>query len=377
MVRIVNELRTAELCMRFEFLFRNRFCRGIIAIYHTYFSFKRSSLAYCHESVRIGTPLIVGNPKNVFLYENVSIGGGEISATNAKFIMKKNSVCSSGLMVRTGNHYQEVGKLFRLIDDAYKLEHGLVEKFDKDVVVEEDVWLGVNVTLLSGVTVGRGAIVAAGSVVTKDVPPYSVVGGVPARFIKFKWPLEDILKHERIIYTVDERISENKLVEIVGQYCKLKNFHKMSKVKILYFLYTLPSYLLLFLHSVKFGKRVLFCGFPSVKRTATSVIEIGDYCRFMSLQTGNRIGLNHKCMLSMQPGAILKIGNNCAFSGVSIWCFKSITLGNNVRVGANVLILDGDAHQDDPRAGKNKPVVIEDNVWLGGNVVVKKGAYRP
>lgn len=96
----------------------------------------------------------------------------------------------------------------------------MVEKFDKDVVVEEDVWLGVNVTLLSGVTVGRGAIVAAGSVVTKDVPPYSVVGGVPARFIKFKWPLEDILKHERIIYTVDERISENKLVEIVGQYCK-------------------------------------------------------------------------------------------------------------------------------------------------------------
>ena len=92
--------------------------------------------------------------------------------------MKKNSVCSSGLMVRTGNHYQEVGKLFRLIDDAYKLEHGLVEKFDKDVVVEEDVWLGVNVTLLSGVTVGRGAIVAAGSVVTKDVPPYSVVGKV-------------------------------------------------------------------------------------------------------------------------------------------------------------------------------------------------------
>lgn len=86
-------------------------------------------------------------------------------------------------------------------------------------------------------------------------------------------------------------------------------------------------------------------------------------------------GLTHKCMLSTQPGAVLKIGNNCAFSGVSIRCFKSITLGNNVRVGANVLILDGDGHQDDPRAGKNKPVVIEDNVWLGGNVVVKKGVH--
>ena len=46
---------------------------------------------------------------------------------------------------------------------------------------------------------------------------------------------------------------------------------------------------------------------------------------------------------------------------------------DNVRVGANCLIMDGDAHQDDPRAGKNKPIVIEDNVWLGSNVVVKKG----
>ena len=149
----------------------------------------------------------------------------------------------------------------------------------------------------------------------------------------------------------------------------------MSKIKFLYLLYTLPSYLLLFLYSVRFGKKVLFCGFPSVKRMATSVIEIGNYCRFMSFQTGNRIGLNHKCMLSTQPGAVLKIGNNCAFSGVSIRCFKSITLGNNVRVGANVLILDGDGHPDDPRAGKNKPVVIEDYVWLGGNVVVKKGVH--
>lgn len=203
-----------------SYILRNRLCRGFVAIYHTYFSFKRSSLAYCHDSVKIGIPFVVGNPKNVFLYENVSIGGGEVSATNARFIMKKNSVCSSGLMVRTGNHYQEVGKLFRFIDDTYKREHGLIEKFDKDVIVEEDVWLGVNVTLLSGVTIGRGAIVAAGSVVTKNVPPYSVVGGIPAKFIKFKWSLEDILKHESVIYTADERITKDKLTEIINQYCK-------------------------------------------------------------------------------------------------------------------------------------------------------------
>ena len=69
----------------------------------------------------------------------------------------------------------------------------------------------------------------------------------------------------------------------------------------------------------------------------------------------------------------ISIGKNCGFSGVSIWCFKSISIGNNVRIGANSIIMDGDAHQDDPRAGENKSVIIEDNVWIGANVMVLKG----
>lgn len=44
-----------------------------------------------------------------------------------------------------------------------------------------------------------------------------------------------------------------------------------------------------------------------------------------------------------------------------------------MRVGANVTIMDGDAHQDDPRAGKNAPIVIEDNVWIGANATILKG----
>lgn len=51
-------------------------------------------------------------------------------------------------------------------------------------VVEDDVWIGYRATILSGVTLGRGSVVAAGAVVTRDVPPYAVVGGVPARIIK-------------------------------------------------------------------------------------------------------------------------------------------------------------------------------------------------
>lgn len=110
-----------------------------------------------------------------------------------------------------------------------------------------------------------------------------------------------------------------------------------------------------------------------MNKAKSASITIGRACRFMSKSWGNNIGLNHQSMLSADKGARLSIGNNCSFSGVSIWCFHVISIGNHVRVGANCLIMDGDAHQDDPRAGENKPIVIEDNVWLGGNVVVKKG----
>ena len=56
------------------------------------------------------------------------------------------------------------------------------------IVLEDDVWLGFRCTVMSGVTIGRGAVVAAGAVVTKDVPPYAIVGGVPAKVIKYRFP---------------------------------------------------------------------------------------------------------------------------------------------------------------------------------------------
>ncbi len=57
---------------------------------------------------------------------------------------------------------------------------------EQGIVVEDDVWIGARATILDGVRVGRGAVVAAGAVVTRDVPPYAVVGGVPARIIGWR-----------------------------------------------------------------------------------------------------------------------------------------------------------------------------------------------
>ena len=62
------------------------------------------------------------------------------------------------------------------------------------IVVKDDVWIGFNSTILSGVTIGQGAIIAAGSLVTKDVAPYSIVGGNPAKLIKYRFEQEVVDK---------------------------------------------------------------------------------------------------------------------------------------------------------------------------------------
>lgn len=66
---------------------------------------------------------------------------------------------------------------------------------DKGIVFEGDNWVGANATILKGVTVGQGSVVAAGAVVVKDVPPFSIVGGVPAKVIKMRFPAELIQVH--------------------------------------------------------------------------------------------------------------------------------------------------------------------------------------
>lgn len=71
---------------------------------------------------------------------------------------------------------------------------------DMPVVIEDDVWCGANVIILKGVTIGHGSVVAAGAVVTKSFPPYSIIGGVPAKLIRMRFTPEQIEDHERLFY---------------------------------------------------------------------------------------------------------------------------------------------------------------------------------
>lgn len=181
--------------------------RSLYVLYKSYFGINKRKFGYCAENAILTPPLFLGNMKNIYLYENTCLASGSfVSATNAKFIVKSNCCIAERLTVHTGNHAMVVGKFCSSITEGNK-----PEGYDKDVVVESDVWIGCNVTLLSGVHIGRGAIVAAGAVVTKDVLPYSIVGGVPAKFIKFKWNINQILDHESQLYTEEERIPKEKL----------------------------------------------------------------------------------------------------------------------------------------------------------------------
>lgn len=82
-----------------------------------------------------------------------------------------------------------------------KISNKIITSFSKgDIVINDDVWIGVNVTILSGVTIGQGAIIAAGSVVTSNVEPYSIYGGVPAKLIKNRFDDEIIEKLKKVDY---------------------------------------------------------------------------------------------------------------------------------------------------------------------------------
>ena len=88
------------------------------------------------------------------------------------------------------------------------------EAISKGDITIDDVWIGFRATILSGVHIGQGAVVAAGAVVTKDVPPYAIIGGVPAKIIKYRFSpevIEQLLKLDYSKLTDDmiwERIDD-------------------------------------------------------------------------------------------------------------------------------------------------------------------------
>lgn len=98
-----------------------------------------------------------------------------------------------------------------------------------DIVIKDDVWIGVNATILSGVCIGQGAIVAAGAVVTKNVPPYAIVGGNPAKVIKYRFDEPIIKKLLKIDFNkIDDKYIHNNLDSLYKKVSK-ENIDELLK----------------------------------------------------------------------------------------------------------------------------------------------------
>jgi virginiamycin A acetyltransferase len=105
-----------------------------------------------------------------------------------------------GINLSLGNHPTHLvstSPVFYLAGIATRPRPEVVQK-NGPIYIGHDVWIGLNATLLTGIRIGHGAVIAAGAVVTKDVPPYAIVGGVPARLIRYRC---DGLTRERLLRT--------------------------------------------------------------------------------------------------------------------------------------------------------------------------------
>lgn len=197
-----------------NFFYRLKKALGIFT--HYYVKVDPSKLGHFGYRARIGVPADLKCPKNIYLYEHARIGRRSTIMTmgDSKFIMKRESEAAEGLVVVTSNHKQKVGTFRESSND---------DNMYRDIIVEEDVWLGINVTLLAGAHIGRGAICGAGCVVRKEVPPYAVVVGNPARIVKFKYSIDDIIRHEEILYAPEDRIPREILESNYAQFMQDKN----------------------------------------------------------------------------------------------------------------------------------------------------------
>lgn len=173
----------------------------------------------------IAYPCNIGVPGNLFVEDFVKIRYGLtiINAKNESVYIKKFTEIAPDVTIVTNSHRSTVSIPQVILGESH------INDKSADVIIKEDVWVGTRVTILVGVTLGRGCIVAANAVVTKSVPPYALVAGMPAKIIGVKFSLSDIKKHEETLYPLDERMSHKDLVSLFDQYYTDKKVYGCSE----------------------------------------------------------------------------------------------------------------------------------------------------
>lgn len=135
---------------------------------------------YCGKNVNVEKDADFGNGEGIRIGENSGIGVN--CSVRGPLEIGANVMMGPDVMIMTSSHNVEsIGVPMN--------QQGALPK--QKVIIGDDVWIGARVIILPGVKVGTGSIIGAGAVVTKDVPDYTVVGGVPAKFIKSRVSIDE------------------------------------------------------------------------------------------------------------------------------------------------------------------------------------------
>lgn len=160
-------------CIYFPFFVINRSLSNHSVLYKTRLLMFMKIGLKSHPSVKLQSGVQLNGVKNIQIDENCFIGKStKITAYESNVSIGKNTLIASNCLIINRNHLMKKDSLIK--DQGYVYS---------PIKIGNDVWIGSNCTILPGVTIHDGAVIAANSVVNKDVEAYSVVGGVPAKII--------------------------------------------------------------------------------------------------------------------------------------------------------------------------------------------------
>lgn len=186
-------------------------CKLVIQAYLALHLIVDIILTFCYKKQMISCGHHVTfkpSTSNIKGIENMSFGNyvrihkyATIFSSDAKLIIGNKVALGPKVTIMTGNHATDT--IGTYMWDVHDKKDGL----DKDVIIEDEIWVGSNVTILSGAHISRGCVIAAGAIVNKYIPPYSIVGGVPAKVLKYRFTPEQIIEHEKALYVSEKRLT--------------------------------------------------------------------------------------------------------------------------------------------------------------------------
>lgn len=166
-----------------------------------------------HNSVSLGS---ISNEQAIEFIKRggISVGNKTYGRINVNYTCGDNEKLSIGSNCSISGHCNFLlggGHDYKCISTFPIFDGKPIKALSKgEITVEDDVWIGDGVWVLSGVKIGKGAVVATGSIVTHDVPPYAIVGGNPARIIKYRFSQSIIDKIKNISIDYDNLSDEQK-----------------------------------------------------------------------------------------------------------------------------------------------------------------------